>query len=49
LCKKFGHDDAYYFNNLDNSNNRLPKTEAKGMMAVNEVLVHSQGGNAKKQ
>lgn len=49
LCKKFGHDDAYCFNNLDNLNNWLSKTKAKGMVAINEVSVHFQGGNARKQ
>jgi hypothetical protein len=29
LCKRVGHDDSYCFNNPDNPNNRLPKTEAK--------------------
>lgn len=48
LYKKFGHNDAYCFNNPDNPNNRLPKTKAKGMVAFNEVLVHSQGDNAGK-
>jgi hypothetical protein len=47
--KQFGHDDAYCFNNLDNPNNRLSKTEAKGAVAVNEISVHSQGGNVGKQ
>jgi hypothetical protein len=37
LCKKFKHDDAYYFNNLDNSDIRLPKTKANGLVAINEV------------
>jgi hypothetical protein len=46
LYKKVGHDNSYCFNNLDNPNNRLPKTEAKGTVAVNEVSVHYQGGNA---
>jgi hypothetical protein len=41
LCRKVGHDDAYCFNNHDNPNNRLSKTEAKGTVAVNEVSIHS--------
>jgi hypothetical protein len=49
LCKKVGHDDSYYFNNPDNPNNRLPKTEAKNMVVVNEDSVHSQGGITRKQ
>jgi hypothetical protein len=49
LYKKVGHDDAYCFNNRDNPNNRLPKNEAKGTLVVNEVSIHSQGGNASNQ
>jgi hypothetical protein len=49
LCKKVGHDDAYCFNNPHNPNNWLSKTEAKDIVTVNEVSVHSQGGNASKQ
>jgi hypothetical protein len=41
FCRKVGHDDAYCFNNPNNPNNQLSKTEAKGTVAVNEVLVHS--------
>jgi hypothetical protein len=48
-CKKFGHDDAYCFNNLDNPNNQLPKTKAKDMVAVDEASTHSIGGNIGKQ
>jgi hypothetical protein len=45
LFKRVGHDDSYCFNNPDNPNNRLPKTEANGTVIVNEVSVHSQGHN----
>lgn len=45
LCKKVGDDDAYCFNNPNNPNNRLSKTKAKGIVAINEVSVHSQGRN----
>jgi hypothetical protein len=30
-------------------NNRLSKIEAKAAVAINEISVHSQGGNAGKQ
>jgi hypothetical protein len=33
LCKKFGHDDSYYFNNPDIPNNWLSKIVAKGTMS----------------
>jgi hypothetical protein len=49
LCRKFGHDDAYCFNNIDNPNNQLFKDKSKGMVVVNEVSVHSIGSNARKQ
>jgi hypothetical protein len=48
LRKKFGHDDVNYFNNPTNPNNWLSKTKAKSIVAVNEVLAHSVGGNVKK-
>lgn len=49
LCKRVGHDDSYCFNNLENPNNQLSKTEAKSMVIVNEVSIHSQGCNVGQQ